>query len=42
MIIFVKCLIAAAIAFGGILAACAAGVYVGIRQEELNQEDGNK
>lgn len=39
MIIFIKCLIAAVIAYGGAFAACAAGAYVGIRQNELNEED---
>lgn len=42
MIIILKCLIAAVIAYGGAFAACAAGVYVGIKQDELNKEDGNK
>ena len=38
MTIFIKCLIAAVIAYGGAFLACVAGVYVGTKQNELNKE----
>jgi hypothetical protein len=39
MMIFIKCLIAAVIAYGGAFAACAAGVYVGTKENEINNRE---
>lgn len=42
MIIFIRCLIAAVVAYGGVFLACAAGVYVGVKQDELNRKEDIK